>query len=674
MERCKKDPELSYLDFNADRTKVIPIIKSMPTNIGLDVGLDSPTNFSLTASRTLFLYLNVNLVHGLLVDPEKEEKVYDAVGAEFVSDLVPKINQCGPMRDFFASTIKTQLTSHGLACLRMELQDGNIGLLYTAGHYRCRGVLFEQLRDINEYLKYPEAAWKSLEMGLGEGIDDKTTKQSIHDVKNSGNNQETGREENGSNLAEPAPSSVAENDDLEVISKDFADFLQNFKIGDGAGNYSEAMVAFMRVLGSPEMHIPYDFIRRHNKSMAIYIQDHHERIHETLRKLVAEYLIAHDLHIARKLDQSDSFEGFILDNKICCGDLTTYVGRKMSSRSLKYILDWFEEGKCWGGDWSASDMEVRNNGEEFVITKPPELDLDKECAYADLKRYIEVVLDRFKTESGHHPLYFEDFIDDVIGIPDPSADPTKWRGFLKLLRNHFALKAPLVRLAFLSNVFRVADSMRVGMAPNAPAFSPFNNRAGLKDWRFNARQQNPLRRVYMYKNFRMDKWENSYWFLLLFTRHSIEHVLNYTKKDDLHQQIRDIAIMDLILARHLGKYIAQFVRFFVYSCDFPAPGNILRHLKIGIEHGAPLPSTSHVSVIYCDLSLAAIEEALNRDGVEVQQLDGALCCGGNITVREARNSIQEGNTVSGHKSFSVEGPYGDDYARVLDIVAFTFRG
>uniref|UniRef100_A0A0D9WLV9 MINDY deubiquitinase domain-containing protein n=1 Tax=Leersia perrieri TaxID=77586 RepID=A0A0D9WLV9_9ORYZ len=225
MEHCKNNPELDYMDFKADRTNVIPIIQSMPTNIGLDVGLDSPINFAPTPNRVLFLYLGINIVHGWLVDPKREEKAYDVVGAQFVSELVAKLNpdRREPVHAFFACTIKTQLTAHGLTCLRME----------------CRGVLFEQIRDINEYLNYPEAAWKSLEMagrdafyvthnfnpienqpnyakakkwldedinnvlkGLGEETKDETNKQSIDDVKNGGNNQETGREKNGSNLGE----------------------------------------------------------------------------------------------------------------------------------------------------------------------------------------------------------------------------------------------------------------------------------------------------------------------------------------------------------------------------------------------------------------------------------------------------------------------------------------
>lgn len=164
-----------------------------------------------------------------------------------------------------------------------------------------------------------------------------------------------------------------------------------------------------------------------------------------------------------------------------------------------------------------------------MITKIPILDISRNDAYKDLAKFIDIVLKAFEKGTGESPAYFDEFQVDAMAIPDPHEDPDKWWKFLKLMHSHFALKAPLVRSAFLCNVFRVADSLRHGMPPNAPIFAPFKGRAGLSDWRISARKNDPLRRVYYCRNFKNDKWEHSHWCLIQFTRHSIEHILNYTK-------------------------------------------------------------------------------------------------------------------------------------------------
>ncbi|XP_062192438.1 uncharacterized protein LOC133895924 [Phragmites australis] len=66
----------------------------------------------------------------------------------------------------------------------------------------------------------------------------------------------------------------------------------------------------------------------------------------------------------------------------------------------------------------------------------------------------------------------------------------------------------------------------------------------------------------------LDKWAVTHWDLLQFSGHFIEHVLRYTKKDNLVQQNHDVTkIVDLMLSRLLGRYIAQLIRFLVCTCD-----------------------------------------------------------------------------------------------------------
>lgn len=114
------------------------------------------------------------------------------------------------------------------------------------------------------------------------------------------------------------------------------------------------------------------------------------------------------------------------------------------------------------GDWKKSDMEVRNNGTDFAITKDPEKNLEKDLAYLDLHQFILIVLEAFKSDAGAYPPYFDEYQVDVMQISDPFEDSDKWMRLLKFIGAHFALKAPLARSAFFCNVFRVADSLREG--------------------------------------------------------------------------------------------------------------------------------------------------------------------------------------------------------------------
>ncbi|CAN6316602.1 unnamed protein product [Urochloa humidicola] len=732
----------------------------------MDVGFDSLTRMDHSPGRSLFGYLNIPLLHGWLVNPVDEE-LYDAIRSDYSISLCAKTTEFGldlPERkllfDFFDSTFNTKLTEYGLTCLRKEVKEGTCAVLYVNGHYRViynhQGTLFYLLTHLPEIMGCPDAAWKSLELvdddgfyvtetflpAKGQknikqaekwleddieeslrrvGLDDKQTTKPTKGIKKSAISSGGAKSAISLGGTESAISSGREKSDIargvrsndpEVINARFTDFLWTFK-NSSTKPYFEGVVKLMDHLGTFVMPIPFGFIKQHNKSMAMHIQDHYESVKEKLRQLVADYLVKQKLHTYLKVEQDDvlqqakleisdlpepkctqSLEDFVSENEMCNGDSTSHSGRKMATVVLSHILFWFGKGKCWGGNWDRSVVEVRNNGKDFVITKIPELDLEKNLALLDLLKFISEILELFKSQTGECPPYFDEFRVDVMQIPDPFEDPEKWLRFLLLMRSNFALKAPLVRSAFLGNVYRVADSMRKGMPPNASAFTPFSGRSGLKDWRFSAREFNPLMRVYRFRNFRNDKWEHSYWCLIEFTRHSIEHVLNYTKKNDLDQQIHDIAIVDLILAKRLGKFIAQFVRFLAYGCgtdaEFSSSWNHLnasecfddegRELALlneifkpvgqenvnmsaetGLTDGASSSSSSaacYKAVISCDMSLADILQALELGGVKVEQSNNTLSCGGNIKIYKSNDS----------RDVMVEGDFSQEYAATVTTI------
>jgi hypothetical protein len=55
-----------------------------------------------------------------------------------------------------------------------------------------------------------------------------------------------------------------------------------------------------------------------------------------------------------------------------------------------------EEHKHWWEGWSLGEMEVRNNGTEFFITKEPDVALTKDVAVGNLLTYVQHVFKCFE--------------------------------------------------------------------------------------------------------------------------------------------------------------------------------------------------------------------------------------------------------------------------------------
>lgn len=170
-------------------------------------------------------------------------------------------------------------------------------------------------------------------------------------------------------------------------------------------------------------------------------------------------------------------------------------------------------------------MEVRNNGTEFVITKKADVQLTKEVAIANLFTYVHHVFKCFEgTDPKRYPGFFDSFVSDILLCPEPKAGCLKWKMFVRYMRSPLELKAPLVRSTLITEFYRVL-SLELILTPFQ--YSELRKSGIMRDWRDMVKAVKPFLHVY---NFRFHAvWEGSRWHVLQFSRHFVQHILDYLK-------------------------------------------------------------------------------------------------------------------------------------------------
>lgn len=216
------------------------------------------------------------------------------------------------------------------------------------------------------------------------------------------------------------------------------------------------------------------------------------------------------------------------------------VGNYMALGYLHQILNTFEEGigwsevevsengESWLGGWSTRDMEVRNNGREFVITKEADVQLTKDLAVSNLLTYVRHVFKCFEgtDPKRSYPAFFDCFVNDILQCPEPRKDCIKWKRFLKYMRSPLALKVPLARSTLITEFYKVL-SLQLMMTPTE---YPTLTKSGINgDWRNLIITEKPFSCVYYFKMYYSVNWEASNWNMLKFSRHFLEHCLAYLK-------------------------------------------------------------------------------------------------------------------------------------------------
>ncbi|CAO1944075.1 unnamed protein product [Urochloa humidicola] len=279
-------------------------------------------------------------------------------------------------------------------------------------------------------------------------------------------------------------------------------------------------------------------------------------------------LLPSDISHLPELDGEEYFPNFVsrkmlvriftLFNKDKVTGLTR-SGRRFAKRLLKYILKVHKSGHCWNGEWDILDIRVRGDGAEFSINKT-QIESTRDGIVADLQKFIVLLYPYYKIEGIKGPAYFDEFHSDVMALPNHGSE--EFEKFLKFVADHMVFMPPLARSDLLERLFRLCDDIR--QESGDYIYRPLSQCVG---WT-GIRSIMPYNKVFFYDMTAPKPYRDHYWDLLRFVRNFLNHALKYTKINGV-QTVEDVAILDLMLAHDLGKFITKLVLLVLYGFQKP---------------------------------------------------------------------------------------------------------
>ncbi|KAL1811043.1 hypothetical protein ACET3Z_021108 [Daucus carota] len=180
------------------------VISRLATGIDVNIKFKGITEFELTTERVLFDLLNIPLYHGWIVDPQ-DSKTYNALGSKSYNTILGDLvgletgfvgiedekrpeedsvttdrnwddhlyelcgdvheNNSGKLIKNFLATTTSQLTVHGLVCLRKELKELELCVLFRNNHlstmFKFGGQLYLLVTE-EGYKDHPNVVWEML--------------------------------------------------------------------------------------------------------------------------------------------------------------------------------------------------------------------------------------------------------------------------------------------------------------------------------------------------------------------------------------------------------------------------------------------------------------------------------------------------------------------------------
>eukprot|EP01102_Stenamoeba_stenopodia_P015187 TRINITY_DN5153_c0_g1_i1.p1 TRINITY_DN5153_c0_g1~~TRINITY_DN5153_c0_g1_i1.p1 ORF type:complete len:338 (-),score=78.12 TRINITY_DN5153_c0_g1_i1:40-1053(-) len=178
-------PKEKHLQANHEQNVADAIATLPQLLIGLDVNVRfrNPTDFEFTSNCIIFDLLEINLVHGWLMDPQ--EPWTQTIGSLSYNHLVEKAilhshrpdptksSPEGEMAERFLQQTASQLTYHGLVSLRNTLKEGELCVFFRNNHFstllKNKGELYLLVTDLG-YLHEPHLVWEKLTRIDGDSI------------------------------------------------------------------------------------------------------------------------------------------------------------------------------------------------------------------------------------------------------------------------------------------------------------------------------------------------------------------------------------------------------------------------------------------------------------------------------------------------------------------------
>jgi len=167
----------------------INLLPKLATGVDVNPRYDSVTGFEFTNEIAIFDLLDMNIVHGWLIDPQHEaagevaRRTYNQL-VERMIDLQGKVAEAeaegaqGHLGQEYLAEMKelmhirgfldesaSQLTAHGLMCLHEALRDGEVAVLFRNNHFatilKRQGHLYVLVTD-QGYAGEDKVVWECL--------------------------------------------------------------------------------------------------------------------------------------------------------------------------------------------------------------------------------------------------------------------------------------------------------------------------------------------------------------------------------------------------------------------------------------------------------------------------------------------------------------------------------
>lgn len=270
----------------------------------------------------------------------------------------------------------------------------------------------------------------------------------------------------------------------------FLEFLRGFRLGNTEEPYYKGTAASMVFLDLPMMDVKFDHIKIFDNELALMICHDFERSRLDLNYAAKSFIMdfrsqlegmfmkkfeSFDNIIVRidglpKIDRLMSLEAFVKlpgnhfvepRTLFATGSSLTVasgtrVGRIIATGALQEILKAHASRNSWNGSFKRKNILVRN-GCYSEISMPFHAEFSRDSMLNDYIAYFDEVISLFELKGVGCPAFFPWMRKSLLRfMPAPSPSfCDEFRHFQCFAMAQFALKRPVVRIGFLSNLYRL---------------------------------------------------------------------------------------------------------------------------------------------------------------------------------------------------------------------------
>ncbi|CAF0994833.1 unnamed protein product [Didymodactylos carnosus] len=168
QKRSEDDYDANYAQNVND---ALNVLRHMDTGLNVNVRFNGIQKFEFTRECAIFDLLNIELMHGWLIDPVKERELYDLIGDKGYNEVIERY-RC-PLTERFRRENPTQLTDYGLKRLEETLKDNQLVVLFHNNHfstlYKFNHRLFLLVTD-QGFIDQTNVVWETLDNTRGNSL------------------------------------------------------------------------------------------------------------------------------------------------------------------------------------------------------------------------------------------------------------------------------------------------------------------------------------------------------------------------------------------------------------------------------------------------------------------------------------------------------------------------